>query len=218
MCAGGFLPIYDISLPISPSLPVWPGDPAVEVTHLLTMDHGDPINLPGLQFSAHTGTHIDAPRHVLRGGAPVDTLPLDILIGPALVVELTTSTAISAADLDRLDIPVGTKRLLFKTRNSRVWQGPITPVFQPDFIALDVSAAAWVVERNVRLVGVDYISVEGYETDPDLPVHTTLLKAGVVIIEGLALAGVPPGPYQLIALPIKLADADGAPTRAVLMT
>lgn len=211
------MPIYDISLPISPLLPVWPGDPAVEVTRLLDMTHGDPINLTGLHSSAHIGTHIDAPRHVLRDGATVDTLSLDWLIGPAWVADAGDEPVISAALLDRLAIPPGVTRLLLKTRNSRLWQGPMSPTFDKTFVALDVSAARWIVARNIRLVGVDYISVEGYDAEPGLPVHTTLLQAGVIIIEGLTLAEVPPGFYQLIALPIKLAGADGAPTRAVLI-
>lgn len=212
------MPLLDITLPISPRLPVWPGDPAVEMTRAADMERGDDYNLTRLNLSAHTGTHIDAPRHFLADGPAIDELSLERLIGPALVVETDTASHLTAEDLDRLGIPLGTRRVLLKTRNSRHWQPPITPVFATDFVALAPSAARWLVERGVNLVGVDYLSVEAADPEPGSPVHTTLLGGGVIILEGLNLGAVAPGLYTLIALPMKLVGADGAPARAVLLT
>lgn len=209
--------LIDITLPISPQLPVYPGDPAVEMTLEADMVRGDAYNLTRLNLSAHTGTHLDAPRHFIADGLAIDVLALDTLVGPALVVETDAPSDLTAADLDGLGIPPDMPRLLLKTRNSRRWEQPMTPVFVPDFIALRPSAAEWLIRRGVRLVGVDYLSVEALDAAPGSPVHTSLLRAGVLILEGLNLSGVTPGMYSLIALPMKLVGADGAPTRAVLI-
>lgn len=210
--------LIDITLPISPQLPVYPGDPAIEMALEADITRGDAYNLTRLSLSAHTGTHLDAPRHFIADGPTIDELALDALVGPALVVETDAPCDLTADDLDRLDIPLDIQRLLLKTRNSRRWEQPMTPVFAPDFIALKPSAAEWLIRRGVRLVGVDYLSVEALDAAPDSPVHTSLLRAGVLILEGLNLSGVTPGTYNLIALPMKLVGADGAPTRAVLVT
>ncbi len=207
--------VFDLTLPISPSLPVWPGDPPVLMTREASLARGDSYNLTRINLSAHTGTHIDAPLHYLPDGAAVDNLPVEGLVGPALVVATDAQHDLSAADLDRLPIPTGTSRLLLKTRNSQRWQGAIPPEFPPDFVALDASAARWVVARGIRLLGVDGLSVEAVAAEPGSPVHTTLLQAGVVIVEGLNLSQTPPGPYTLAALPMKLVGADGAPARVV---
>lgn len=207
--------IYDISIPISPGLPVWPGDPPVELERVCDMAQGDECNVSRLVCSVHTGTHVDAPRHFLPQGATVEALALDVLIGAAVVVEMPDCDAITPADLDSLHLPLGTTRLLFKTRNSQLWRQPEHP-FEPNFVALTSDAAAWVVDRGIQLVGVDYLSVQRfYDSEP--LTHCRLLEAGVVIVEGLNLAAVAPGEYHFICLPLKLVGSDGAPARAVLV-
>ena len=206
--------IYDISLPISPGLPVWPGDPPVQFSQPSHLDRGDLCTLTRLDLSAHTGTHVDAPAHFIAGGAGVDTLDLAALIGPAQVIDARGRGPITAAVLESLAIPPDTTRLLLRTDNSALWQrSPQT--FVEDFVAIEADAAAWLVDRGVRLVGVDYLSVAPFD-DPT-PTHRTLLAAGVVALEGLDMRGVAAGAYQLVCLPLKLVGADGAPCRAVLL-
>jgi arylformamidase len=207
--------IWDISVPISPGMPVWPGDPHVELERMVAIARGDSCNLSRLACSAHTGTHVDAPLHFIDDGAPVEQLPLDVLIGPALVVELADAEAITPAHLDALVLPEQTTRLLFKTRNSALWQQP-AHAFASDFVALTSDAAAWMVQRGIQLVGIDYLSVQLFQ-DTDSLTHRLLLEAGVVIVEGLNLYDIEPGSYQLICLPLMLMGSDGAPARAVLM-
>lgn len=209
--------IYDISLPISSDLPIWPGDPELELKRITTLET-DGANVSRLSCSAHTGTHVDAPYHFIAGGTTVEALPLDMLIGPAHVVALPGLRLITPESLAQLDLPADARRVLLKTDNSRLWSGPDVSTFRRDFVALAPAAARWLVDRGIRLVGVDYLSVEPY-TDQGLdphPTHHILLGAGVVIIEGLNLAEVPAGVYELICLPLKLVGADGAPARVVL--
>ncbi|MCW5851900.1 MAG: cyclase family protein [Anaerolineae bacterium] len=220
------MPIYDLTLPISAHLAVWPGDPPVEIVREMDAAQGDAFTLTRLNISAHTGTHIDAPRHFFPSGLAIDQLPLDRLMGPAWVAEVEDGKdgkgrkageggLVTAAGLEGLRIPVDVTRLLLKTANSHLWTHPLIPTFDPDFVALDPSAARWLVERGIQLIGIDYLSIE--RGDESFPVHTALLRAGVVILEGLNLAHVPPGAYHLIALPMKITDADGAPARVVLI-
>lgn len=211
------MPIYDISLPVSTHLVTWPGDPRPEVERIATLE-AQGVNLTRLACSAHAGTHVDAPDHVIAGEATVEALPLEVLIGPAYVIALPGVRQITPADLAALDWPAEAQRVLFKTDNSRLWSGPKAGEFQPDFVAFTPEAARWLVERGVRLVGVDYLSVDPYEAQgaEPYPAHRILLSAGVVIVEGLNLAEVPPGPYELMCLPLKLVGADGAPARVIL--
>jgi arylformamidase len=162
-------------------------------------------------LGSHTGTHIDAPRHFFAAGAPVDALDLHVLVGPAHVFALPCDAQITVDDLHHLDL-AGVQRVLFKTRNSALWD---SPGFCADYVALTAPAARLLTEHGVRLVGIDYLSVDAY-AQQDFPVHRTLLGAGVVILEGLDLRGVPPGAYELCALPLLLQDGDGAPARVIL--
>ena len=207
--------VYDISLPIHNEMTVWPGDPGVQVGRTLRLEDGDSANVSQIQMGAHTGTHVDAPFHFLPDGPPVDTLPLDVLTGPAVVCHLPDVTAIDSADLEALNLPANARRLLFKTRNSDLWARD-ERAFREDFVALTPDAARWIVARGIRLVGVDYLSVQRFH-DEKPTTHVTLLQAGVIVIEGLNLAAVPPGTYDLFCLPLKLAGADGAPARAILI-
>jgi arylformamidase len=206
--------IYDISLPISESLVVWPGDPPIHITQPYHLDRGDEATVTRLDMGAHTGTHVDAPAHFVPGGSGVDDLDLNVLVGPALVVDAREADALSAAVLETLPIPRGTERVLFRTRNSDLWARG-EHEFHEDFCAITEDGARWLIERDVRLVGVDYLSVAPF--DAVIPTHRALLHAGVVAIEGLDLSGIGPGAYQLVCLPLKIAGGDGAPARAILI-
>jgi len=205
----------DISLPIHPDLPVWPGDPKVVVERIRTQANGFNSNDSRLSCSVHTGTHVDAPRHFIEGGAPVEQLPLDVLLGPAEVVEIRDKNSITADHLESLSLPAATQRLLIKTRNSELWDNP-GHTFHTDFVALEPPAARWIANRGIRLVGIDYLSVQRFR-DKDPTTHRLLLEAGVVIVEGLDLRHVEPGRYRLVCLPLKLSGCDGAPARTILI-
>ncbi|GAB4530383.1 MAG: cyclase family protein [Anaerolineae bacterium] len=208
--------IYDISLPISAAMPVWPGDPRIRVDPVSSIRHGNACNISRLEMGTHTLTHVDAPRHITDRGLAVNQLPLNLLIGPALVVEpRLEGNLITATDLGELGIR-GSERLLIKTRNSDLWMGGPYD-FESDFVALSRDAAHWLIARGIKLVGVDYLSVEAFDAQDDMEVHRALLEEGVIILEGLNLSQVPEGRYQLICLPLKVQDGDGAPARVVLM-
>lgn len=202
----------DITVPIRPGMPLYPGDPPVRLARVAALAAGDEANVSRLDFGLHTGTHIDAPLHFFAGGAAIEQTPLDALIGPAWVAGATACDRhIDAAALARLAIPAGTRRLLLKTTNSRLWQ---QPGFSTDYIALTEDGAHAAVALGLRLIGIDYLSIAPF-ADP-APAHRALLGAGVVILEGLDLSRVAPGPYRLICLPLLVSGADGAPARAVL--
>lgn len=207
--------IHDVSLGIAADMLTWPGDPAVEVDPAKRIAKGDAANVSELRLGTHTGTHVDPPFHFIDGGATAEALDLATLIGPALVADLRDAgSAITPKELDSLAIPAGTVRLLFKTTNSDLWRA--RPVRFPDaYTALTPDGARWCVERGMRLVGTDFLSIE-QKGAPGHPTHVTLLKAGVVILEGLDLSDVAPGVYELAVLPLKIVGGDGAPARAIL--
>lgn len=207
--------IFDISLPLSASLPVWPGNPRVSVTKRKSFEAGDGVNDSHLSCNVHSGTHVDAPSHSLPQGSTVEDMPLEAMVGPAWVGRIPEAKEIGPADLERLKVPAGVQRLLLQTRNSRGWSEGQTE-FTPDFAALTPAGARWIVERGIRLVAVDYLSVQRF-SDPTPATHVTLLEAGVVIVEGVNLHEVPEGSYDLVCLPLRLMGAEGAPARAILM-
>ena len=208
--------IYDVSLTISSDMPVWPGDPRVEVGLAASMDQGDMVNVTRLALSAHTGTHVDAPHHFLNDRRTVDNLALDILTGPCYVTQLPDDVdEISAEVLERVPVGAHTTRLLFGTRNSKWWSAEERQ-FQTNYVSVTQDGAEWLVAHGIKLVGVDYLSVAAYE-DPH-PAHITLLSAGVIILEGLNLSKVPRGFYDLYCLPLKIFGADGAPARTILIS
>ncbi len=206
--------MYDISVGVSPEIPVWPGDPPVVLERLKSIENGDEANVSHIQSSVHVGTHIDAPIHFVEGGATVDAIPLKSLLGRAYVVDLRKADVLDAATLEAARIPPRTRRLLFKTRNSELWTSGERS-FQRNFVAVDASGAEWLVRKGVKLVGVDYLSVAPF--NDGVPTHRILLEAGVVVVEGLDLARVSKGRYTLYCLPVKLMGSDGAPARAVLV-
>jgi arylformamidase len=211
------LQMYDVTVPISELMPVWPGDPRVKIERVSSMARGDTCNVSHLTMSSHTGTHIDAPYHFVEQGLTVDRLPLDLLVGPAFIAEVDglESNTIEVFDLASIHFPKDTTRLLLKTTNSYFWEDRLSE-FVPDFIHLGPKTAEWLVKRGIRLVGVDYLSVEAHGVH-DNRVHRTLLQAGIVIVEGLNLGRVPTGRCQVMCLPLKIEGGDGAPARVLVM-
>jgi arylformamidase len=202
----------DVSVPVVDGMLHWPENPPVSLRRALDLDRGDPANVSALSLGVHTGTHVDAPLHFLPDGEDVGSLDPGIAIGPARVVAISDPVCVRRAELEPLQPHPG-ERLLLKTRNStRQWfQEP----FREDFVYVCADAAGFLAELGVALVGVDYLSVGGYCADGEAT-HRTLLKAGILILEGLDLSGVDPGHYELVCLPLRLAGSDGAPARAVL--
>jgi arylformamidase len=202
--------IFDISVPIRDGMLYYAGNPPVHVTSVASIAAGDPANVSELDMGAHTATHVDAPCHFLPAGAGAEALPLELLMGPAQVVDArAATTALDLATVSAFELPPpGTERILFKSRNSELWQ---LGEFTRDFVRLDGEAASFLVERGVKLLGIDYLSIG------DAEAHHVLLGAGVVCIEGLDLSEVEPGAYELLCLPLKLVGSDGAPARAVLI-
>jgi arylformamidase len=207
--------IYDISLTVTPGLPVWPGDPPVMLQRVSKMEEGKHNNVSQLALSAHAGTHVDAPYHFIADGDTIEQLPVEVLVGPAQVVELPGDCALITADvLQQAGIADGTQRLLLKTRNSRYWAQPGLP-FQTDFVAVSPDGAEYLVARGIRLIGIDYFSIAPF--GDSVPTHRALLGAKLVILEGADLSQVPAGQYELYCLPLKLGGSDGAPARAILI-
>lgn len=205
-------PWTDISVAIEPGIPIFDGDPTFRIELGASLAAGDICNISLLEMGAHTATHLDAPSHFIDGAPASESIPLDACIGPAWVVDATRLTrTIGAGDLAGLDIPPGETRLLFKTTNSELWS---RPGFQSTFIGFDESAAADLVGRGARLVGVDYLSIAPFG-DP-VATHRMLLGAAVVILEGTNLTNVEPGPIDLLCLPIRLVGSDGVPARALV--
>lgn len=210
--------IYDITVAVAPGrTPVYPGDPGIEVVQWAAIARGDSANVTSLNFGAHTGTHIDAPAHFIEGAPGLPSLPLDALVGEALVVEVP-DTALSVEEEHLAGVGEGTARVLFKTRNSSFWENPRAE-FREDFTYLTADAARALVAAGVRLVGIDYLSIEEFKSEGH-ETHKTLLSEGVVIVEGLDLRAAAAGAYELICLPLRIADGsgDGSPARAVLRT
>jgi len=206
--------IYDISLTISSELTVWPGDPAVELKQVTFIPKGDSCNISHVAMSVHTGTHVDSPYHFLNDGKTVETLPLEVLVGPAYVIQVPDAVdRLTAEVLTQTDIPVDAERILFKTRNSAFWGRERT--FQEGFVAITADGAEWLVKRDLRLIGMDYLSVAPF--GDATATHQTLLRRGIVLLEGVNLSEVSAGRYDLYCLPLKLSKSDGAPARAVLI-
>ena len=202
--------IHDVSVPIRHDMPIYDGNPGVELERVSSIANGDPANNSRLSLGVHTGTHVDAPFHFIEGAPGADGILLDTLIGPAVVVDGTgvTSEGLGEEELAGLAIPEGAERVLLKTRNSELWA---RTEFTRDFIRLDGSGARFVVARGIRTIGIDYLSIGDREA------HRELLGAGVVPVEGLDLRGIEPGDYTLLCLPLDVVGSDGAPARAVLL-
>lgn len=203
--------LIDISVPLDASLATYPGNTPFGLEPNKRRARGDSSNVSTLHMSAHAGTHVDAPRHFFDEGSGAETLPLEMLCGRTRVVELTTRKGITAEDLAEFDLSEDL-RLLLKTPNSRLWG---SPEFHTDFVGVTEGGARFLVDRGVKVLGVDYLSVEPYKT-PGAPTHHVLLGSGTIVIEGLNLRDVEPGTYEMFCLPLAVVGSDGAPARVVL--
>jgi len=202
--------LYDITVPISPDLPTYPGDPPVRLEPVTRIARGDPANVTRLTLTTHSGTHVDVPRHFSDSGAGVDQIDLEVFIGPARVVEVHDAREIGRRELAHLPVR-GVERLLLKTGNSALWQ---RKGCTDDYASLTPDGARFLVDLGIRLVGIDYLSIERFDGDGE--VHRLLLDAGTVILEGLDLTPVAAGDYELLCLPLNVPGGDGAPARVVL--
>ncbi len=202
----------DVTVPLRDGMVHWPDDPPVRIRRHLKLEQGDSCNLTVVTMSVHSGTHMDAPIHFVPRGDSIDRMPLAAGMGPARVVGIRSRTAIQVSELRTHGIRRG-ERVLFRTRNSRrAWR---TDRFVEDFVHLTLDAAAYLADREVLTVGIDYLSVAGFHDDT-VVTHRALMDAGVWIIEGLDLSRVSPGPYELLCLPLKIAAGDGAPARVLV--
>ena len=205
--------IYDISVPIRTGGLVYPGNPDIDVSLQQAVAKGAGANVSTIRFGSHTGTHADASRHFFDDGQPVDQIPLERLIGPALLVSFGDEVrAIGAAELKAHDFGSHT-RILLRTRNSALLA---QKEFVRDYTYLAPDGAEYLVEKGVELVGIDYLSIEQFRSGHHRT-HRTLLAKSVVILEGLDFSVPPPGEYQLVCLPLRIEGCDGAPARAVLI-
>lgn len=205
--------IYDISVPIRTGGVVYPGNPEIAIELQQAVARGASANVSLIRFGSHTGTHADASRHFFDDGQPVDRIPLQRLIGPAIVVAFPEDVRSVTADHLRATDLKGNKRVLIRTRNSALLQ---QREFAPDYTFLAPDAAEYLLNQGVELVGVDYLSIEQFHSGHHRT-HRTLLERSVVIVEGLDLSVPPAGEYQFICLPLRLEGCDGAPARAVLI-
>ena len=207
--------LVDISIPIRDAMTVYRGNPPVRIRRAMTLQRGG-VNLSELCLGSHAGTHVDAPSHFIKGGLGIDRVDLDRFIGPAWVADLRrVKGGITADDLRKARIPPAARRILLRTSNSRWWH-PVR-AFRTDFVFLAADGAAWMVDRGVELVGIDYLSIEGYGVE-GAPTHKRLLGAGIPILESLDLFNVRPGRWHLVALPLRIVNGDAGLTRAVLWT
>jgi arylformamidase len=207
--------LYDVTLPLRSGMPTYNDkEPGPTLDYHGRMPRGDVYNISSLHLGSHTGTHVDAPHHFIDGAATVDRMPLAALIGPATVVQHDDDRHITADDLESAALTPDTTRVLFKTRNGRLLDDD---KFRSDFVAITADAARWLVDHGVVLVGIDYMSIEPYETT-DFAVHLTLLGSDVVIVEGLDLRAVEPGSYTMSCAPLPVVGAEGAPARVLLWT
>jgi arylformamidase len=207
--------LLDISVPIRDAMTVYRGNPPVRIRPAMTLPK-DGVNLSELCLGSHTGTHVDAPSHFIKGGEGIDRVDPERFIGPAWVADLgRVKGGIGADELARAGLPRGSRRVLLRTSNSRWWHP--ARAFRTDFVYLAPDGADWLVERDVQLVGIDYLSIEGYGV-AGAPTHKRLLGAGIPILEGLDLFNVRPGRWQMAALPLRIKNGDAGLTRAVLWT
>jgi arylformamidase len=209
----GMSAIYDVSLEVFPGMVVWPGDQAVERKRVSKIEAGRNANVSVMKCGVHTGTHVDAPYHFLADGKTMEMLDIQVLVGPAYVADLPGVTTINGSALESAGIPAGTERLLVHTRNSEEWRAD-PKKFREEYVGLDTTGAEWLVQRGIRLFGIDYLSVA--TRTQTKPVHQKLLGQEMVLVEGLNLNGVPNGPCKLYCLPLKLRGSDGAPARVIV--
>ena len=209
------LHIYDVSLPLVNGGLVYPGNPPISITPQQSIAQGAGANVSRIDFGSHTGTHVDAPKHFFDDGPGVDTIPLEVLMGPARLLAFgDTVTSIGEAELAAHDL-TGVTRLLLKTRNSK-WLASGSREFHQDYTYVAPDGAEYLAKLGVRLVGVDYLSIEQFHSGHHRT-HRTLLEQRIVIVEGLLLNEPPAGDYHVRCRPLRMVGLDGAPARAVLV-
>jgi arylformamidase len=202
----------DISVALKKGMVHWPGDPSPRIERQSSLEDGEDYNVSLVSMGLHTGTHIDAPYHVIRKGRTIDQMPIEAMVGPARVIEISNPESVKLDELKRHRIRAG-ERILLKTQNSgRCWK---TTHFVEDFVYISQDAARYLSARQVQTVGIDYLSVGGFKKD-GIETHRILLQAGIWLIEGLDLSAVSPGRYQLVCLPLKVFRGEAAPARAIL--
>ncbi len=207
--------IKDVTFTVGPGMTVWPGDDPVQLYRQQKIEDGANANVSYLGLSVHTGTHIDAPFHFLKAGYGVEQIPLDLLVGPAQVIQIPEEAkVIDSKTLEKTVIKPGIKKVLFKTSVS-LQRTQLTQGFKADFVAVDADAAQILVDKGINVIGIDYLSIAPYKNSR--PTHEILLNANILIIEGLNLADVDEGIYTLYCLPLKLKGSDGAPARVILI-
>jgi arylformamidase len=207
--------IYDISVPIYPGMVVWEDEEPVKLEPLSRLEDGGLAAVSRFSCGTHTGTHVDPPRHFIEGGAGVDEMPLDAMVGPCVVRRFNERFEITALHLEEAGIPDGTERLLLATPGAELWD---LPEFRMEYTGLAPDGADWCLRRGIRLVGIDYLSIERADSPTAFQTHKTLLGAGVVVLEGLDMRGVPEGSYTLACLPLMIKNGDGSLARAILVT
>ena len=203
--------LIDVTVPLDASLPTYPGNAPFILEAVKRIALGDSSNVSTLHMSAHTGTHVDAPRHYFDEAPGADALPLEMMLGRTRVVEIASRSGIGAEQLTELDLSDDV-RILFKTSNSVLWG---SPDFHRDYVGVTASGAEHLIAHGIRVVGVDYLTVEEFKK-PGAPAHHVLLGGGAIIIEGLNLRDVDPGIYDMLCLPLRVVGADGAPARVLL--
>jgi arylformamidase len=203
--------LIDVSVPLDAQLPTYPHNTPFSLEPIKRLSRGDSSNVSTLHMSAHTGTHVDAPRHFFDEAPGTESLPLELLIGRARVIDINSRAGVAAKDLAAIDLSDDI-RVLIKTSNSRLWGDP---EFHEDFVGVLESGAKYLVEHGIKVVGVDYLSVEKFH-NPVAPAHHILLGGGTIVIEGLDLRGVEAGVYEMFCLPLRVVGSDGAPARVVL--
>ncbi len=207
------MPFYDVTLPLREGMMLFPGDPPFSMSPAFRTARGDVFNLSALTMCTHTGTHVDPPAHYLDGGTTVDLISPEVLIGPGTVLDLRGKARIDRQALESCG-PIDHTRVLFKTDNS---PRLLEPEFREDYVHLTEDGAAFLIDLGVRMVGIDYLSIERFG-NAGAPVHRALLGAGILVVEGLNLTEVPSGPCRVYCLPLKIQGGDGAPARVILET
>jgi arylformamidase len=203
--------LIDVSVPIDASLPTYPGNTPFSLEAIKRISRGESSNVSTVHMSAHAGTHVDAPRHFFDGAAGVDLLPLEMLLGRVRVIEVRSRKGIGPDELSEIDLSEDV-RVLIKTTNSRLWG---SPEFNRDYVGVTEAGAKHLIGHGIKVLGVDYLSVEQFK-NPGAPAHHVLLGGGTIVIEGLNLRDVDPGVYEMFCLPLRIVGADGAPARVVL--
>lgn len=203
--------LIDVSVPLDANLPTYPGNTPFSLEATKRIANGDSSNVSAVHMSLHSGTHVDAPRHFFDNAPGADVLPLEMLIGRTRVIEVTSRKGIGPDELSAINLSEDV-RLLIKTHNSRLWG---SPEFRQEYVGVTEAGARHLIDHGIKVLGVDYLSVEEFRT-PGAPAHHVLLGGGTIVIEGLNLRDVEPGVYEMYCLPLRLVGADGAPARVVL--